>query len=63
MDHGLLEQSRAPDQKPIERHGASRSKDNGHPELGDLNQESIGLLRIPYPLDLDGAPYQQPIGP
>ena len=40
----------APDQEPMEPHGAgsgSRSKDNGPLELGALNQESIGLLRIP----------------
>ena len=47
---GLLEQAGAPDQEPMEPHGTSRgsrSKDNGSLEQGALNQESMGLLRIP----------------
>ena len=63
---GPLEKARSPVQEPVEPHGAgrgSRPKDNGPIEPGTQNQESIGLLRIPLPLDLDGAPYQQPVGP
>ena len=48
---GPLEQARAPDQEPVEPHGASRgsrSKDTGPLELGALNQESMGLHQIPY---------------
>ena len=47
---GPLEQAGAPDQELVESHGTSRgsrSKDNGPLELGALNQESMGLLRIP----------------
>ena len=40
-----------------------QSKDNMPLELGALNQESVGLLRIPQLLELDGAPYQEPMGP
>ena len=57
---GPLEQAGAPDQETMEPHGTSRgsrAKDNGTLELGALNQDSIGLLRIPWPLELDGAPY------
>ena len=62
---GPLEQAKAPDQEPMEPQGVirgSRSKDNWLLELGALYQESIGILRIAYPLELDGAPYQEPIG-
>ena len=47
---GPLEKARAPDEEPMEPLGASRgckSKDNGPLDLGALNQEPIGLLRIP----------------
>ena len=47
---GPLEQAGAPDQEPVEPHGTSRgsrSKDNGPLELVALNQESMGLLRMP----------------
>ena len=45
-----LEQGGAPDQEPMEPHEESRgykSKDIGTLELGALNQESMGLLRMP----------------
>ena len=49
---------------PMEQAGrGSSSKDNGPLELGAPNQESMGLIRIPWPLELDGDPYQEPIGP
>ena len=44
---GPLGQAGAPDQEPMEPHGAdrgSRSKDNGPLELGALNEESMGPL-------------------
>ena len=56
---GPLELAGTPDQElmePYEANRDSRSKDTGSPELGALNQESIGLLRMPKPVDLDGAP-------
>ena len=43
---GPLEQARAPDQEPMEPHGASwgsRSKDNGPLELGAPDQKTMGL--------------------
>ena len=61
-----MEQAGAPDQEPMEHHGTSRdsrSKDNGLLELGALNQESVGLHRIPSPLELDEAPYHEPVDP
>ena len=51
MGHGPLEQAGVPDQELMEPHGVSRgsrSKDNGPLELGALNQESMGLHRVPY---------------
>ena len=63
---GPLEQAGVPDQEPVESHGTSRgsrSKGDRPLELVALNQESMGLLRIPWPLERDGAPYQEPIGP
>ena len=50
MSDGAPKQAGAPDQEPMESHGASRgsrSKDDGHLDLGVLNQESIVLLRMP----------------
>ena len=47
---GPLVQARIPDQDPIESHRTrkgSRSKDKGSLELGALNQESMGLPRLP----------------
>ena len=63
---GPLEQAGAPDREPMDPHGTSRgsrSKGNGPLELEALNQESMGILRIPQPLELDVAPYQEPIDP
>ena len=51
MGHGPLEQARVPNEELMEPHGVSRgsrSKDTGPLELGALNQESMGLHRIPY---------------
>ena len=56
----------APDREPMEFHRTSRvsrSKDNGLPDLEALNQDSMGLLQIPYPLELDGAPCQELFDP
>ena len=66
MGHGAPGDTGAPDQEALEPHGAgrgSRSKDDGPLKLGALNQESMGLLRMSEPLELDGTPYQEPVGP
>ena len=60
-----LEQAGSPDQEPMDPHGAgrgSRSKDDASLELGAVNQELIGLLRI-QPLDLDGAHINSQLAP
>ena len=40
-----------------------KKKNNGPLELGALNQDSMGLLQISWPLEVDGAPYQETVGP
>ena len=41
----------------------SRSRDTEQLELGALNQESIGLIRIPWPLEPDAAHIKSQLAP